>query len=305
MTNAVSDSIIESATATACAKINLTLGVQGRREDGFHELRSLVIGVDLRDELHSRTSDELGFVLKCTDPDLAGSDNLVSRAVHDLAAHSGYTPSLQIELRKRIPIGAGMGGGSSDAAATLCLCNQLWGLGLDGNTLATVGAGLGSDVPLFFSLPAAIVTGRGERVEAVTMRWSGWALLVCPRIEVPTAEVYARWQKRDSVAYSPRVDEAIRNAGSADEISALVTNDLEEAVFRVSPGVARIHHRLSQLDCGRFTITGSGSAMYRLFDSYDAACHAASEIDKIGLDVVTAVAAAPVGQDPINMNEED
>ncbi|MHC4696133.1 MAG: 4-(cytidine 5'-diphospho)-2-C-methyl-D-erythritol kinase [Planctomycetota bacterium] len=307
MSSALSDSITDTTTAaaTACAKVNLTLDVLDRRDDGYHELRSLVIGVDLRDDIRSSRRSETGLVLKCTDRRLAGSDNLVCRAVRELAAYSGHQPSLLIELRKRIPVGAGLGGGSSDAATTLRMCNQLWGLGLDDAALAAIGARLGSDVPLFFSLPAAVMTGRGEQVEPVTLRWSGWVLLVSAGVVVPTAEVYAGWRPEDSASALTGMDEAIREATSAEELSTMVGNHLQQAVFRVSPHVAEIHHRLDQSGFGPMTISGAGSTMYRLFDNKDEACHVAREIEAKGPDVVTTVVAAPVGQDPIEMREEN
>ena len=180
MSSAVSDSInkktITAATATACAKINLTLDVLGKRDDGFHELESLVIGVDLRDSIRITPGRKPGVTLTCADQRLAGPDNLVCRAAEELAAFDGRQAALHVDLVKRIPLGAGMGGGSSDAAVTLHVCNRLWGLNHGHATLATVGARLGSDIPLFFSLPAAVITGRGEKVRPVKIRWSGWVL---------------------------------------------------------------------------------------------------------------------------------
>ena len=101
------------------------------------------------------------------------------------------------------------------------------------------------------------------------------------------------------------MDEAIRDANLADELSTMVSNHLQHAVFRTSPRVAEIHHRLGRLGLGPMTISGAGSTMYRLFDNEDEACHVAGEIKAQGLNMATAVVAAPIGQAPINMNEED
>lgn len=307
MSSAVSDSIIGTtpATASAYAKINLTLDVLSRRDDGFHEIRSLVIGVDLGDEIRVSSRPEAGLVFTCADPRMAGSDNLVGRAARELASHCGREPSLCIELDKRIPISAGLGGGSSDAATTLRLCNRLWELGLDDVELAQIGARLGSDVPLFFSLPAAMISGRGERVEPVTLRWSGWVLLVSVGADVSTPDVYAHWHGGDSTGDLRGVEQAVMNATSAGELSALVTNRLQPAVFRTNPEVARVHDRLNRAGYGPMTVSGAGSTMYRFFDDRDEACHLAIDIEAQGLDVMTAVVAAPVGPGAINMNWED
>ena len=172
---------VRGLTARACGKINLTLDVLGRRDDGFHELRSLVIGVDLADRVRCVRRSAGGIVLRCSDPALAGSENLTVRAAQAFAQRAGCKVNLAIELDKRIPVAAGMGGGSSDAAATLLLCNDLFLTGLSTGELARMGAEIGSDVPLFFHLPAVLMTGRGDVVASITLRWSAvvWPASCC------------------------------------------------------------------------------------------------------------------------------
>lgn len=295
-----SDSPSDAAilTGRACAKINLTLDVLGRRDDGFHELRSLVIGVGLRDTIRCRLGEPIGIRFTCSDPVLTGPSNLVWRAAERLARHAGIAPALDLHLEKSIPVGAGLGGGSSDAATTLRLCNQIWRLGLERDELAAIGAELGSDVPLFFYLPSAVMTGRGERVERVALRWSGWALLVFAGPLVPTAEVYRAFRASDTKDQPRGNDAAICEVGSAKEINALTSNHLESAVLRVSPTVARVYDELQRSGMGPFRVSGAGSALFKLFDEKEAADHAAIMIERLGLGVSMVVAAAPVGEIP-------
>lgn len=292
-----------SVTAPAPAKINLTLDVLGRRDDGYHDVRSLVIGVSLYDHIRCRVRREPGIELICSDPGLRGSANLAHRAATRLGQHLGLEPALRIELEKRIPVGGGMGGGSSDAASTLSLCNHLWGAGLDPAGLAAIGAELGSDVPLFFSLPSMVVTGRGEKVQPVALRWSGWVLLVFVDAAVSTAEVYRAWRPSDAARLPGRTDEAIILAATADEVSALRSNHLEPAVLRVSPTVTRIHDELNRAGLGPICITGTGSTLYRLFDQEQAAHRVQRLVSDLRIGVTTSVVAAPVGPGSIASEE--
>lgn len=289
--------------ADAPAKINLTLKVLGRRDDGFHELRSLVIGVDLADQVRCRTSLEPGVALDCNDPALNHGDNLAVLAARSLAKYCDREPALRIDLQKNIPVGGGLGGGSSDAATILRLCDFLWETGLDATELAAIGAELGSDVPLFFSLPSAVIEGRGERVSPVRLQWSGWVLLICPPTPVSTAEVYRAFRPHDSDGFPSGTDRDILHANSAAELSKLLSNHLETAVFRVCPSIYSLREALTFLDLPSVHVTGSGSALYCLFDDPEPALRAANKIQERWSHVTTVVAAAPVGQGPIFSEE--
>jgi len=294
---------VSAVAATASAKINLTLDVLGRRDDGYHELRSLVIGIGLCDRVRCSVRAESGVELTCNNQALRGVDNLAYLAAMKLTRHVGHDPAVRIELEKRIPIAAGLGGGSSDAATTLRLCNDLWGAGLDGRQLTSIGAEIGSDVPLFFSLPSAVITGRGEQVEPVTLYWSGWVLLVFVSAAVSTTQVYRAWRPEDAADMPTGSDRALIQATTADEVSALVSNHLEPAVFRVAPAVALAYEELNRAGLGPMRVTGAGSTLYRLFDDKEAAGCAAREVEDLHLDVTTSVVAAPVGPGSM-VNEE-
>ena len=291
------------AAADAPAKINLTLEVLGRRADGFHELRSLAIGVDLRDRVECSIVSRPGITIDCDDRTLATEDNLVVRAAHALASRSGRNPKLAIRLEKRTPAGAGLGGGSSDAATTLRLCNHLWNAGLGDGVLATIGAEIGSDVPLFFALPAAVITGRGKIVEPVRMSWRGWVLLVLPELHVSTADVYRSWRPEDSADLPRGTEQDVLRATTASEITRHLTNHLEPAVFQVCPAVAGLKEQLSEMGLDPLRVSGSGSALYRLFDNPEEARRAAKTIKRRLPHLRTEVASAPAGEDPIVSEE--
>ncbi len=312
------------ASARAYAKLNLTLEVVGRRPDGYHDLRSLVAAVDWYDDLRGWLMDAPGVELRCDRAELANRDNLVYLAACRLAGWCGQggapssprvgdrlpspapgrdgapgrkpvpqgklsvAPGLTIELRKRLPIGAGLGGGSSDAAATLAICNHLWDLGLSRDELAGVGDKIGSDVAVFFSLPRAVMAGRGELVEPVEVGWSGWAVLVSSGAVVSTAQVYGAWRPGDKHGRAAEALETALTAKSAPELSGCLFNDLEAAVFRVSPAVKQCFDRLQTSGfAGRVRVTGAGSVLYVLEDDRDTARAVAKDIcdRNIGLAV--------------------
>src|SRR5262245_47408599 len=155
----------DAVLVRAPAKVNLFLEVLGKRADGYHDLESLMVAVSLYDSLEFRPAPNGNVRLWCNQPTLSsGPDNLVCRAADLLTRHVGYEGGASIHLWKRIPLTAGLAGGSTDAAATLVGLNRLWGLGLKWTDLARLGAELGSDVPFFFSTPAAWCEGRGEIV---------------------------------------------------------------------------------------------------------------------------------------------
>src|SRR5947208_3153678 len=165
----------------APAKVNLHLEVLGRRPDGYHELATLMVAVSLHDTLDLRDEPAGAVRLSCDQPDLsAGPDNLVCRAAELVRRRAGHAGGVGITLRKRIPLAAGLAGGSSDAAATLAGLNRLWRLGWSNAELARLGAELGSDVAFFFATPAAWCTGRGERVEPLTLGRPLDLVLACP-----------------------------------------------------------------------------------------------------------------------------
>jgi len=297
MTSAVpaDGSRVSVATLDAPAKINLTLQVLGRRPDGYHNIHSLVIGVELQDRVTCRHSPGGGVEITCSIPELAIPSNLAAKAAVRLASHLGQPCDVQLDIEKAIPVGSGMGGGSSDAAAALRLCNELWNGELGSDELARIGAEVGSDVPLFFALPSAVISGRGEVVRPISLNWSGWILLVFAGIPVSTAEVYRRWRADDCRASSSEWIQAAERATTATELMELSSNDLAPAIFRVAPQVKIAHDRVERETGAAFGITGAGSTLFRLFDDRQAAEETMQCMIRGNEGLSAMVVATPVG----------
>lgn len=294
---------LAAASLNATAKINLSLDVLGQRADGFHDLVSVAMGVDLCDHIRCSVRSSPSVEIDSSDPALSNSDNLVVKAAYRLASEIDRSPALRIVLDKAIPIGGGLGGGSSDAAAVLRLCNHLWRGGLDDARLAEIGSELGSDVPLFFRLPAVLVRGRGERVRRLPLSWSGWVLLVNAGVAVSTAEVYEAFDQQECSTEPGWTPEEFAAATKADELMAHGRNQLEPAVFRVCPLVECVRNDLRRFGLGTMRVSGAGSTLYRLFDREEDAKGVAEEITRQGIGTWAKVVAAPVGQQPIVIEE--
>jgi 4-diphosphocytidyl-2-C-methyl-D-erythritol kinase len=202
----------------APAKVNLFLEVLGKRPDGYHEIATLMMAIDLTDVLDLSPSEDGSLSLTCDEPDLStGPDNLVLKAALRLRAKTGTMSGATIRLTKRIPWAAGLGGGSSDAAATLKGLNELWKLGLSREELSAIGAELGSDVPFFLNGNAAWCTGRGEIIEPVAIGRPLDLVLVKPPEALATAEVY----RHVRMPATPRSGETLRGALAAGDVEAI------------------------------------------------------------------------------------
>jgi 4-diphosphocytidyl-2-C-methyl-D-erythritol kinase len=252
-----------SVRVWAPAKVNLFLEVLSKRPDGYHEIATLMVAVALYDVLvfTERAGDVL---LRCDSPDLStGPDNLVCRAAELLRRHAGCDRGALIDLHKRIPMAAGLAGGSSDAAATLAGLNRLWQLGLPREELAALSAQLGSDMAFFFATPAAWAEGRGERVTPLPMGRPLWFVLVSPPVGLSTAAVY----RGVTVPDVPQTGGEIRRAveqGSPEEIGRHLHNRLQEPAERLCPEVAAIRQRLAALNLAGCLMSGSGSSLFAL-----------------------------------------
>ncbi len=193
----------------AHAKINLSLQIHGRRDDGFHDISTRIAKISLADEIHflPSASGELEFT--CSDPDLpTGDDNLVVRAAKAFQRHSGIDATVRIHLVKNIPYGAGLGGGSSDAATTLAGLNDLFESDLPAHTLQSIAASLGSDVPFFLGGNVADCGGRGELVGQAHFPYELPIILLKPQFEVPTPWAYSRWSQArpaPTFLYAPQI----------------------------------------------------------------------------------------------------
>ena len=255
----------------------------GLRSDGFHEIRSLVQGIDLCDELCVRAKAGGGVSLRCIGADLpTDSDNLVVRAIERLAAVAGRNDGVDVELHKQIPVAAGLGGGSSDAASALLAVDELWSLAWSREALARVAAEIGSDVPLFFSMPSALVTGRGERVEPTRMAWRGWIVLVSAELEVLTHRVYALWRPSDRESRMEADPSGLLTAATADELAECLYNGLQAAVQRAYPEMGCLLEEVARRSERGAWISGAGSTAYVPCDSAEEAFRLATRLKGMG-----------------------
>ncbi|MCB2193804.1 MAG: 4-(cytidine 5'-diphospho)-2-C-methyl-D-erythritol kinase [Deltaproteobacteria bacterium] len=246
----------------APAKVNLFLKVLGRRPDGYHELATLMQPLDLADTLAVRL-DAPGLSLVCDKPEISGENNLVIAAAKAYYNALGRTPAAAFELRKRIPVAAGLGGGSSDAAAALLALNALHDCALEPGRLAALAAGLGADVPFFLAGCTAWCTGIGEQVEP----WPDFPLLhlllVNPGFALSTAQVYQQfdfyWTNRPQPI---KIRRPLRNAPSMDH---LLANDLEEVSLREHPILGQIKQTLRKAGARGCLMSGSGPTVFGVF----------------------------------------
>jgi 4-diphosphocytidyl-2-C-methyl-D-erythritol kinase len=242
----------------APAKVNLSLRVLRRRDDGFHEIETLMAPVAIFDALEIERRGEGGLEFLCSDPGLpAGGDNLVVRAVHSFCGDRGLAPNLRIELKKQIPHGAGLGGGSSDAAATLLALDHLYETRLPRAELARIAATLGSDVPFFIWQSAAWCRGRGEIVEPWALPRALPLMLMKPPFPVPTPWAYKRWSDSLEIPGVPCAPQQF-------DWGALV-NDLERPVFEKFIQLAEMKRwLLEQSEVAGALMSGSGSTVFAL-----------------------------------------
>jgi 4-diphosphocytidyl-2-C-methyl-D-erythritol kinase len=285
------------------AKINLHLGVGSPRVDGFHELATIYQAIALFDELTARPADTLALTM---DGEGAGQlalddSNLVIRAVRTLADASGREPHARLHLRKQIPLAAGLAGGSADAAAALVACDALWGTGFSREELATVAAGIGSDVPFLVLGGTALGTGRGEQVSPVLAPGHAWHWAIAfADGGLTTPQVYAELDRLREAGSAPKA------AGATDEImqalrqrdatvlAGALVNDLEAAALSMRPELRQTLD--TGVAAGALAGLVSGSGPTCVFLCRDAASSevVAAELEASGTCRASRTATGPV-----------
>ena len=261
----------------APAKINLGLRVLRKRPDGFHDIETVFIRIPWADILRVETANTLRF--SCSDPALRSDEtNLVVRAARLLGESLGIETRASIHLDKHLPTGAGLGGGSSDAATTLVLLNKLWRA--DATDLTSLGARLGSDVPFFLGPEAAYGTGRGEMLETLvnpetreTYRPPFPLVIAVPAVAVSTALAYSLVKPNPASRPDLR---AIVLSNDLDRWRRELTNDFEEPICARFPAIAAVRNALSDSGAEYVAMSGSGSAVFAFFED-DATATAAAE----------------------------
>lgn len=249
-------------TVTAPAKINLVLEVLGERDDGYHEIRSVMQTVDLYDTLSFALHTEI--TMECNEPSLYTSENLVLKAAALLRERAGYRDGVRITLSKGIPISAGLGGGSSDAASTLLALNTVWKLGLTINELAGIAADLGSDVPFFIYKGLALIKGKGEIVVPLPAPYQMWFILLFPPLPLIPSKTRQLYNALTPAHFSSgentgKLMEHWSTCGQIDTIHMYNVFDL--VATSAFPGIEDYMEHLLQSGANRVHLAGSGPTL--------------------------------------------
>ena len=253
-------------TIRAHAKINLDLRLGARRPDGFHPIDTLFVRTDVADQLSASPTPDgsLSLMIEGDEALSAGPDNLVLRAARALQERGGSSAGAKLRLKKEIPQGAGLGGGSSDAAAALQLLRKLWQLPLSDAELSEIGARLGSDVPFFLQSGPARGTGRGEILELIPLQTLPWAVLIHPGFGSPTAEAYCRYAAHRRSGEEGQAIPLKLTTGKSFKLSP--RNDLEPAVEDKFLWIRAARHWLAkQPGVLAARMSGSGSTVFGLW----------------------------------------
>ncbi|MBE7415380.1 MAG: 4-(cytidine 5'-diphospho)-2-C-methyl-D-erythritol kinase [Deltaproteobacteria bacterium] len=250
----------------APAKVNLFLRVLGKRPDGYHEIFSLMQPVSLYDEIEISVSDGDGIEVASDSPDApGGSENLAYRAASLFLERAGLRKRVSIGIKKRIPVGAGLGGGSSDAASVIMALNGLSGAGFPDRELMEMGARLGSDVPFFFLKGPALARGRGEVLERVNLP-PLYYVLINPGFHVPTAWVYSSLRltkkgENNILLYSSEV------FADREGLKKALSNDLEAVTIGRYPEISALKEKLTGAGASGALMSGSGPTVFGVFHS--------------------------------------
>ncbi len=277
-------------TATACAKLNLTLEVLGRRDDGYHEIRSVVQAIDLCDRL---TFEAAGATeVSCTMPGWNAEESLVMRAIDLASSETGRDRGVTIEIEKRIPLMSGLGGDSSDAAAVLLALDRLWQLELPREKLHELAAQLGSDVPFFLGSGTALMTGRGEQLALLPATHSAslpattWVVVVVPsgpRQPGKTARAYDRLDADDFTGgeQTERLAASLRSGDALD--GKLLYNVFERSAFADTKGLAECRDVMLEAGAVSVHLAGSGPGLFAIVAEQPAAEALHSDLKRRGL----------------------
>ncbi len=264
------------------AKINWTLDVLFKRDDGYHELRTIYQTVSLHDNL--RIAETTGAIeITCDDPQVPCDEtNLAFKAASLLREETGASTGARIEIQKRIPIAAGLGGGSSNAAATLLGLMKLWQLDIEDRELNRIAASLGSDVPFFLIGGTALGVGRGEIVQSIEQVRCEQLLLVNPNFPVSTRDAYEKLSRLTTPESASIMPLTLPAAEGIRELPLAARNDLEEVAIAAHPEVAEVKRRLISLGARHALMSGSGATVFGVFDNSEVAARAETTMREQG-----------------------
>ena len=256
----------DSLEIHAPAKINLFLEVLNKRNDGYHNINSLFQAVTLFDILKFKKIEEPTCRVQLTNKNRVDiTDNLIVKAYNLMKLKFNLKGGVEVELEKNIPVAAGLGGGSSDCAATIIALNQLLHLGLEKKQMADIGLELGSDIPFFFTKGQAIVTGRGERIEETSFPTKYKIVLVSPSLTLSTKEGYAALKIGLTVSGTPYNLKPNRNLEEFLESLSNARNDFESVQFEKYPKLGEIKEKLKKCGAVFARMSGSGPTIFGVF----------------------------------------
>ena len=257
----------------APAKLNLRLKITGRRPDGYHELVSVIVPIDLFDFLELRAIEERGIELSCEGFRVPTDvNNLAYQAALSFFSKAGIGKGVSIKLTKNIPVAAGLGGGSSDAAATLLTLNEIWSQPLSLSELHTIAGQLGADVPFFLYCEPSLATGVGDILEPLKKWPKLWYVIVTPPIQVSTSWVYGALKLELTRGEYDYIVKFLKNDPFA--VSAILENDLEEVTSSRFPIIDTIKAFLMNAGAEGALMTGSGPSVFGVFSSLNQALSA-------------------------------
>jgi 4-diphosphocytidyl-2-C-methyl-D-erythritol kinase len=254
----------------APAKLNLSLLVEPVREDGYHEIETIMAKVNWYDEVVIEQGQKRGIELICQGKYWAPEDkeNLVYKSCKALFDKCGQSHDVKITLRKNIPAGSGLGSASSDAAATLVGINEFLKLGLERIKLVKTAVSLGSDIPFFLNGPLAFCAGRGEKIKKIDKKFDFSALVVFPGVSVATKRVYENFKNNKSLfrTLSSQINTYIQK-NRIDLVAKMCPNMLEESCFRLYSDLENLKKKIESLSVGSLSLSGSGSSMFYLTEA--------------------------------------
>lgn len=277
---------MKTLTLKSPAKLNLCLDVLGRRADGFHELVTLFERINLCDEITLKKTTTAKIRVFCKHPQVPkGSQNLVVRIARQLQADFQVKSGVDIYIEKKIPVAAGLAGGSSNGATVLMGLNRLWDLGLTQKQLNSYAAAVGSDLNFFlYNSSYAVGRGRGEQIKPLKVKTKLWHVLVTPKVKMLTKDVFSSLaglklnltNKKDSV----NILLPFLREGQIAQIAGALSNDLEPAILSLRPDFGRLKKKLSDAGSVGVCFSGSGPSVYALARSQEEARAIAARLDK-------------------------
>ncbi|MDO8886305.1 4-(cytidine 5'-diphospho)-2-C-methyl-D-erythritol kinase [Candidatus Oleimmundimicrobium sp.] len=276
---AMKKKLVRKVKIKAHAKINLYLDITGKRVDGYHNIHSLMQSILLADELVVSDAEDLKLIVS-GEFKVPLEDNLVLKAAQTLQNFTKKKSGACISLNKKIPVAAGLGGGSADAAATLVGLNILWDLKLSLKDLQAIGEKIGADVPFCLQGGLCLVEGKGEKVSSLPGNFAADIVIVKPSFELSTSQVYSDFDKirLPCVLFSMEPMIAALHKGSLRGVSSLLANVLEKPVISKNPIIREIKEKALQAGATGALMSGSGSSVFAIADSKEAALKIANHL---------------------------